>query len=142
LESRAETGEGVVHGPLRGASGGKPGLYLVVQRWVLGDHRLGLQHIARGAAGGRAPRLQLARDGGDRLLHAGALLLGAERARGVAGGGGGLGHAGNRAEGDPRADSHTADLCHPTSSSRSEVSSAASESSVCSAPSPSAVSVT
>ncbi len=143
LERGPEAREGVVNGPFRGGPGIDPRVDLVLQRRVLGDHRLRLQHLLRGAAGGLATLRQLLRDDGDGLADPRALGIGPGGARDVLGRGQRLGHADDRSLRDAETDAHASQRAHPAASwSWSVVSSSVSVSSTPSAPSPSAVSVT
>ena len=143
----AERRERVEHRPLAGPALREPGRDLVGETRVLGHHRLRLEHVLGGAAGLRAALLELARDGGDGLAHAGRLLVGGQRARRVARRRQRLRHPGDRPLGDASPIPTPRSSVTPTSvivysASWSVVSSSARVSSAASAPSPSAVSVT
>lgn len=143
LERGAEAGERIVHGPLRRRSGVDPGVDLVLERRILGDHRLCLEDLLRGSSRGLPALVELARDDRDGVAHPGAFGIRTRGAGSVLRGGHRLGHADDRSLGDPEADPHPAQLAHPAASwSWSVVRSSVSVSSTFSAPSPSAVRVT
>ncbi len=143
LEGGPEAGEGVVYRPFRGRAGIDPRVDLILQRGVLGDHRLRLQHLPCGAARGLAALRQFLRDDGDRFADPCALGLGARGARDVLRRGKRLGHADDGSLRDAETDPHSSELAHPAASwSWSVVNSSVSVSRTPSAPSPSAVRVT
>lgn len=143
FERRAEARERVVHGPFGGRAVVDARVDLVLQRRVLGDHRLRFEHLLRRAAGRLTACGELLGDCGDGLAHPCALSIDALGAGGVLGSGQRLGHPHDDALGDPETDPDSSELAHaPASWSWSVVSSSVSVSSTPSALSPSAVSVT
>ena len=142
LEGRPEAGERVVHGPLGGGAVVDPRVHLVLQRRILGDHRLRLQHVPRRAAGLLAAALELSGDRGDRGADATALLVGTDRAGRALRGRRRLGHPDDGALRDPLPDADAPQRPHAASSSWSVARNSARTSSARSAPSPSAERVT
>lgn len=102
-----------MHSPLGGGAAVEAGVDLVLQARVLGDHRLRLQDLLGGTARGGGAIVQLLCDGGDGVEHAGALLVGGQRARGLLGGGQRLGHADDGALRHAEPDPHSAESAHP-----------------------------
>src|SRR5690606_18143883 len=70
LERGAESGERVVHGPLRRRTVVDAGVDLVLQRRVLGDHRLRLEDLLRRPSCALRALLQLSGHSGDGVAGA------------------------------------------------------------------------
>lgn len=115
FERGAESGERIVHSPFGRRTRVDPGVDLVLESRVLGDHGLRLEHLLRGSAGGLAPFVQLVRNGGDGVADSGAFDVRARGAGRVLRSGHRLGHADDRALGDPETDPHSPELAHAES---------------------------
>ncbi len=101
---RAVGGVGLVHTPLCRLARRDPGVDVALQHRVLGEHRLGLEHLGCRTAGEPAATPQLGGDRSQSTLRSQALGVRADRTGDVERFWQRIGHAHNRADGDPGAD--------------------------------------